>query len=98
MIKHIVMFKLKEEKAGRVKELKEKLDSLRGKIKEIENFETGINISTSFSAYDLVLISEFKTMEDLEKYRVHPDHQEVLEFWNTIKDGATVVDYEMQEF
>ena len=79
MIRHIVMFKFRKmddrENFERIRiEMKEKLDALPQVIKEIKTFETGINVNPIPRAWDLVLVSEFESMEDLEKYRVHPVH------------------------
>ncbi|MGD2033714.1 MAG: Dabb family protein [Bacteroidales bacterium] len=96
MIKHIVMFKLpnNNRKEQNVLELKDKLDGLNNKIPEIKSLETGVNISPRSSAFDLVLITEFNNQDDLDRYRVHPDHQGILAFLDEIKEDAIVVDYE----
>jgi len=95
MIKHIVMFKLlRENKEMNLQKLKDNLDSLKNKIPEIKFLETGLNISSRISAFDLVLITEFNNLDDLDKYRVHPDHQETLELLEEIKEEIIVVDYE----
>lgn len=97
MIKHVVMLKLLDnngDKELNIQTLKDKLDSLKNKIPEVISLETGINISSRTSAYDLVLISEFNTQEELGKYIVHPAHQEVISYLKDIKDDIIVVDYE----
>ena len=93
MIKHIVMFKLKKDRIDELHEMRKRLDNLQNTIDVIKYFDIGVNISKSPSAYDLVLVSEFDSLEDLEKYRVHPDHQKVLEYIANIKDSSIVVDY-----
>ncbi|NJM15842.1 MAG: Dabb family protein [Bacteroidales bacterium] len=98
MIRHIVMFKLKgqfsdSEKAKNAGLLKEKLDALTGKIKEIVFFESGINFFESPAAYDLVLVSDFNSVEDLHAYRVHPEHVKILEFVNQVVEDKVVVDF-----
>ncbi len=96
MIKHIVFFKVPEEKNK--KDILEHLDlmlkALPGKIQEIKFFETGKNISTSKAAYDFVLISEFEGLATLDKYRVHPEHKKVLDFISQNELMLKVVDYE----
>ena len=100
MIKHIVMIKLKsfpkeEDKDKNALKLKEELEGLKEIIKEINFFEVGINFSPSASAYDLVIISEFKNNDALDKYRTNPEHQKVLEFLRSISSKTIVVDYEV---
>ena len=98
MIKHIVMIKVKEfgsqeKKTEVIRQLKKQIDDLVGVIEQIRFFETGLNISESPAAYDLVLISEFDSLEDLDIYRKHPDHVKVLDTLAEVKDKITVVDY-----
>ena len=99
MIRHIVLFKFRKtedpENFERTRnEMKSKLDALPDVINVIKYFDTGININPIQRAWDLVLVSEFESMEDLETYRVHPAHQEAVEFFNSVKDQAASVDYE----
>jgi hypothetical protein len=92
------MFKLKktdnEESLNKVKnEVKRRLESLPGKINVIRSMEVGINVVLSERAYDLALVSSFDTLDDLETYRVHPAHQEVVSFIATVKDQSASVDF-----
>lgn len=100
MIKHIVMFKLldqysKEERKRIASELKVSLDELPQKIKEIKDYEVGINISNAGNAYDMVLVSLFESMEALEAYRVHQAHQAVVAKIKEHKKETIAVDYEV---
>jgi len=99
MIKHIVMFKLKKceipgDKIRAARKIKEKLEELPNHISELISMEAGINISQRPTAYDLVLLSEFKNEDDLETYRTHPKHVEVVEFIKKHKESTAVVDFE----
>ena len=58
MLKHIVMFRLRESAKGRSKvenaaRLKVLLESLKGKIPEVESLEVGMNQGRSESASDI---------------------------------------------
>ena len=68
MIKHIVMWKFKDGEKENMKKFLEGLNSLKNIIPEIKYMETGININPK-NDYDAILISEFETMDDLEKYK-----------------------------
>lgn len=99
MIKHIIMFKLKDFgsediKKQKLNELKIIIDELNGKIREIVSIEAGINISTRDKAYDLVLVSDFKNEEDLSLYNIHPEHQKLVGFLKNIRLSSAVVDYD----
>ncbi len=96
MIKHIVAFKLKNtNKEDNIQDLKSKLDRLPEVIPGVLTFETGKNISDRSSAYDLVLISEFGSQNDLDMYRNHPEHLKVLDIIQQVVDDTVVVDYEV---
>ncbi|MDQ2085072.1 Dabb family protein [Herbivorax sp. ANBcel31] len=100
MIKHIVMWKLKESACGNTKEenaqiIKEKLESLEAKIPELLKIEVGIDFSKTENSADIVLYSEFNTKEDLEKYKVHPEHKAVVPFVVEAKSEGRVVDCEI---
>lgn len=99
MIRHIVMFKIREnyddKKATEAKELLIKeLNSLSDKIKITQNLKTGLNISDSPRAYDILLEVNFDTKEELEEYRVHPAHKAVVELIKIHSENSIVVDYE----
>jgi hypothetical protein len=98
MIVHIVMFRVSnpniDQKTLQVKTLKDKLDSLKNQISELLFLETGMNVSTSKSAFDLVLTTHFDSLSSLDTYRNHPAHGKVLDYITEISAELTVVDYE----
>ncbi|HCL4437115.1 Dabb family protein [Clostridium botulinum] len=99
MIKHIVMWKLKEFAEGKSKLenaniIKINLEDLKHRIDEVKLIEVGVNINNSQQAYDVVLYSEFENLEDLNSYQNHPDHVKVGEFINKVKEDRIVTDYE----
>ena len=98
MIKHIVMWKIKDSHEGREKqalmnELKQQLENLRAEIPEIGSLEVGLNVSERPSAFDVVLYSEFADQAALGTYRDHPKHIQVAEYAKTIVIDGAVVDY-----
>jgi stress responsive alpha/beta barrel protein len=99
MVKHIVMWRLKDEALGASKEenarkLKESLEALVDKIDSLKSAEVGMNFSPSPAAFDVVLYSEFESMEGLEAYQNHPEHVKIVEFVGEIRTDRAVVDYE----
>lgn len=98
MIRHIVMFKFKEEAEGRTKAenvrlTKEMLDALPAKIDLILETHTfvgteGINGENA----DLLLVSDFATKEDLASYIVHPDHKAVGFFMRPLRESRASID------
>ncbi len=100
MIKHIVMFRLKDSAAGKSKdenlrELKNMLESLQGKIPVLKCLEVGINQGESSSSSDIGLYSEFDDMQALGNYRNHPEHVKVVEFIDNVCSERRVLDYEV---
>ena len=79
MIKHIVMWKFKPGEEENMEKFLEGLNELKGVIPEIKNMETGININPK-NEYNAVLISEFETMKDLEKYKNNPEHIKAIDY------------------
>jgi len=74
--------------------MKAAIDGLMGVVPELLSMEVGMNLSTKASAYDLVLTSTFDSMETLDIYRVHPEHQKVLELLHELMESTAVVDYQ----
>ena len=98
MINHVVLFKLKEFPADKkteiLAELKSLLESLQNKIQEIKYLEVGLNYETDAKSNDIVLLSHFESIEDVNKYSVHPEHIKVV---NRIKEttvSRAAVDFE----
>ena len=94
MIKHIVMWKFKEDKREEMLEFRERLLALKPQIPEIRAMEVGININPSERSYDAVLVSEFDSMEALNAYSTNPLHVAVSDFCKTIRTASASVDYE----
>jgi len=99
VIKHIVMWRLKDSAAGasreeNAKKLKQSLEDLKDKIEDIKAIEVGINFNASPAAFDVVLYSEFADMEGLDSYQNHPEHLKIVDFVGEIRTDRAVVDYE----
>lgn len=104
MIRHIVMWKLKDEAEGASKKknaekMKLILEGLKISIDEIKNVEVGINITKSDdeagSAHDVVLISDFETELDYTMYTRNANHKKALKFINSVIKERHFVDYKV---
>lgn len=99
MIRHIVMWKLKDGAEGASKEknaqkLKLILEGLRTNIDEISAVEVGIQInSEGDEALDVVLICDFETELDFQMYTRNAHHQKAISFIETVADERFYVDY-----
>ncbi len=81
MVKHIILWTLKEEYTGESKEkikagIKEGLESLKGRIPGLIDIKVNTRPLPS-SNCDLMLDSSFENEESLKGYSVHPEHVEV---------------------
>ena len=100
MIKHIVCWKLYDEASGRSKKenaeiIRQRLLDLKTKIPVIRKIEAGINApAASSDNYDVVLITEFDSIDDLYFYRDHPDHQAFVRFIQPLRSHKVAVDFE----
>lgn len=100
MVKHIVMWKLKESAEGHTKqenalELKKRLEDLKSKVPDLVELEVGLQGFTDATASDIVLYTTFRDKAGLDNYQKHPDHQKVIPFVRAVTDERRVVDYEI---
>lgn len=97
MINHVVLFKLKDysetEKPLIIAEMKSLLEGLQGKIGELKYIEVGVNYELNTKSYDVALLSHFNSIEDLDKYRVHPEHKKVLARFSELRLERAAVDF-----
>ena len=99
MVKHIVLFKLKDEvpKAEKLvvmKKFKEAIEALPAKIESIRKIEVGLNINPE-EAWHIALYSEFDSLEDVKSYAIHPDHVAAGKIFAETKESRSCVDYEV---
>lgn len=95
MIRHICMFRLKNEnKAEYVKEFCERAVSLKT-LPQLKRYEVVTNDErTPDSNYDVSLIFDFDSVEDLNAYQTSPTHIEFGKFVATVKEERACIDYE----
>ena len=104
MIRHVVMWKLKDEAEGATKEknaekMKLILEGLKVNIDEIKSVEVGINITEddeeAGTAFDVVLISDFETELDYTMYTRNAHHKKAIDFINSVIEERHFVDYKV---
>jgi Stress responsive A/B Barrel Domain len=98
MIRHIVMWKLKETAEGatraeNARKLKEKLEDCRDIVPGILRIEVGIAAPGLESTYDVVLVSDFADKAALDAYQVHPKHEALKSFVGAVRESRECVDY-----
>jgi len=98
MVRHIVLWRLKESANGRTKaenaaEIKRLLEDLNGKIPGMILLEVGFDFSRTDESSDIVLYSEFESRAALDAYQVHPLHEAVKPFVAAARSERRLVDY-----
>ncbi len=95
MIVNNVLIKLKSRDADSVKQTQDVLLSMNGKIGVLLDIQAEVNIRPDQANYDLILITKFASLEDLDMYLVHPVHLEVAKFIGSLLDTQASVCYEI---
>ena len=97
MVKHVILWKLKEEhnnlliKTG----IKENLEGLMGKIDGLVEIKVEINGLVSSNA-DVMLYSVFESEDSLKGYAVHPNHVYVADtFVRPFTETRMCLDFEV---
>ena len=98
MVKHIVLFKLKNEVSAAEKQavalkFKEAIEVLPAIIPFIGHVEVGVNINPD-EQWNIALYSEFQTLEEVKAYAVHPAHVAAAKLLADVKESRACVDYE----
>ena len=93
MIKHIVLFKLKDQN-DRQRALNA-LRGMKGKIEGLLDVEAGEDFLLSERSYDIALICTIKDRAALDFYQAHPVHQPVKKLMHEIRENSVAVDYEV---
>ncbi len=78
MVKHIVLFKLKEtlspaEKTDIMNRFKAAIEALPATIPFIRDIHVGLNENPA-EVWDICLDSSFDTLDDVKAYAIHPAH------------------------
>jgi hypothetical protein len=94
MLTHVVLFKLKPETtAAQAAQLETRLRGLPAVISEIREFRIGRDVVRSERSYDLALVSAFDDLAAMQRYQVHPAHQEVVALVRAHCAGVVAADF-----
>lgn len=95
MIRHIVIFKFKEEVPQSDRDgFLEMLRALPSKISEIIDFEAGYDVVRSARAFDLGLVTSYADLAALDRYAKHEHHLPVIARSKEICQQVASVDFE----
>ena len=100
MIRHVVMWKFKEEAEGNTRlqnmeRVRDALYALVPKIPEIKKMEIGFDEKHTDASMDLMLLTEFESLETLAYYAEHPEHLKVSGYVRKVTESRVVLDCEI---
>ena len=93
MIRHIVMFRIKDEYKKDIPDIVEKFYGMKGKIEGMVNLEAGADFLHSERSYDVALVTEFESREAFEAYQTHPVHMPVKKRMHEVRSASVACDY-----
>ena len=98
MVKHIVLFKLKEtlsqeEKMDVMNRFKVAIEAVPDKIDFVRHVFVGLNCNPA-EKWDICLESTFDTLEDVKAYAVHPAHVAAAGIIKEAKADRACTDFE----
>lgn len=93
MIRHIVLFKIKDEYKDEIPQLVKNFYGMKGKVEGMLSLESGQDVLHSGRSYDLALITVFDTMASFEKYQTHPAHLPVKARMHEVRSASVACDY-----
>jgi hypothetical protein len=97
MIKHIVMWNVlgidPAERGRNALRIKAAFEGIQHRIPGLLKLEIGIDQSHVDYACDVVLYSEFETLQALAEYAVHPEHTRVRQELEGLRITRHQVDY-----
>lgn len=96
MIRHVAVFRFKPEfTAEQRQEWINMVSDLPNHIEQIRSMSIGKDLLHGVSSYDVGLVADFDTLEDLAIYSSHRMHQPVLDISGPVKEHLAVVDFEI---
>lgn len=100
MIRHIVMWTLKEEAEGasaaeNAAKMKEMLEALNGRIDGLERLSVSHDIIAADPDCEIVLCSDHVDEDALNHYQSHPEHQSCVSFVVKVAAGRKVIDFKL---
>lgn len=97
MIRHIVLFKIKEEFKAEIPQLVKNFYTMKGKVEGLLDLEAGADILGSERSYDLALICTFADRASFDAYQTHPAHMPVKKRMHEVREGSVACDFLVEE-
>jgi len=98
-LRHVVTWKLASEDAAergaQAAEMAARLNALDGVVPQIRSISAGANAIYADVNWDVTVVADFDSVEDLEAYAVHPAHEEVAVYIRSVVASRVAVDFEV---
>lgn len=99
MIKHVVMWKLKEHADGadrmtNARKMKAMLEDCAGIVPGMLKLEVALPQPGLEATCDIALYTEFESKAALDAYQAHPRHVAIKPFIGAIREARECMDYE----
>ena len=95
MIRHVVLFKIKDEFKDEIPELIRNFQGMKGRIEGMLDLEAGADILGSDRSYDLGLVTVFDSMDSFRAYQTHPVHMPVRKRMHEVRSASVSCDFEI---
>ena len=96
MVRHVVLYTIKDECKDRIPQLVEAFYGMKGKIPGLIDLEAAADELHSERSYDLALITLFESWDAYKAYLAHPAHLPVKEGMHAARSGSVSCDYEIK--
>ncbi len=94
MLQHFVFLKYQPNtKVEHIQHFKNKMLALKASIGELVEIEVGLDELHDARSWDVVLVMQFQTVDDLRAYQKHPEHQSVMKFNDPFVADIASVDF-----
>ena len=93
MIRHIVLFKIKEAYRQEIPSLIEGFYGMVGKVEGLLELEAGQDILGSERSYDIALVTTFADRAAFDAYQTHPAHLPVKKRMHEVRETSVACDY-----
>jgi quinol monooxygenase YgiN len=95
MLKHLVMWKVKEPKTENIAKLSAALETCRGAVPGMITYEVGADIGVDAGPWDVALFSEFTGRAALDAYQQSAPHLAIKPLIGALREERAAVDYEV---
>ena len=94
MIRHIVLFRIKDEFKDEMPQLVKNFEGMAGRIEGMLELQAGADILHSERSYDLALITVFQDRAAFDAYQTHPVHLPVKKRMHEVRSASVACDFE----